>query len=99
MADKIFCGSGKEFITQYGKLLKVSYSRSDLQKMIDYMDSEKSEWVNLVMKEKKEKVEGKPTHYFEIDTYKSENKQKVETVVAEVIPQTNSEEVSDDLPF
>ena len=28
-------------------------------------------WINLVIKEKREKVEGKSTHYLEVDNWKS----------------------------
>ena len=34
------------------------------------MKKENSDWVNLVLKEKMNKVEGKPTHYLKIDTWK-----------------------------
>ena len=67
MSEKIFCGSGKIIKTQYGDLIKVSFSESDISKM---QNSLENGWVNLVMKEKREKQEGKPTHYLEVDDWK-----------------------------
>ena len=43
--------------------------------MIDYFNTEKVEFVNLEVKEKKEPAEGKPTHYLEIDTWKPSAKE------------------------
>lgn len=65
--QKLFCGSGKEQTTKFGKMLKISFSKKDL----DMLNSQLSNgWVNCVVKEKKDKVEGKPTHYLEIDLWK-----------------------------
>lgn len=64
--EKIFCGSGRIIKTQYGDLTKISYSEKDLQTMLANL---KNGWVNTVLKEKQNKVEGKPTHYVEIDTF------------------------------
>lgn len=72
--EKIYCGSAKTISTQYGELTKVSFSKDDINKMVGYMNETKSDWVNLVIKEKKEKVPNKPTHYLEVDTYKPEPK-------------------------
>lgn len=65
--EKIFCGSGKIITTQYGDMVKVSFSKEDLEKLTNALDNG---WVNTVLKEKKNKVEGKPTHYLEVDTWK-----------------------------
>jgi len=67
--DKIYVGAGRILQTQFGILPKVAFSRKDLNKLIAYLDANGSEWVNLDMKEKKEKTEGKATHYFEVSTY------------------------------
>ena len=75
MADKIFCGSGRIRKTKFGDVLKISFSKADVQKMIDYFNTEKVEFVNLEVKEKKEPAEGKPTHYLEIDTWKPSAKE------------------------
>jgi hypothetical protein len=70
--DKIYVGSGRILQTQFGILPKVAFSRKDLNKLIAYLDQNDSEWVNLDMKEKKEKTEGTATHYFEVSTYLSD---------------------------
>jgi hypothetical protein len=68
MADKVFCGNAKVVPTKYGEMVKISFSKKDLQTMMDNLSE--SGWINTVLKEKKEKIEGKPTHYLEVDNYK-----------------------------
>lgn len=68
--QKIYAGSGKVINTSFGQMTKLSFSRSDLQKLMEYCDSVGNGWVNLDLKEKKEKIEGKPTHYCEVNQYK-----------------------------
>jgi hypothetical protein len=70
MTDKIFCGNARIIKTQYGELTKVSFSKEDINKMVTHMKSENSNWINLIVKEKKNKTEGKPTHYLEVDNWK-----------------------------
>jgi len=70
MTEKIYCGNARIINTQYGELTKVSFSKEDINKMVNHMKSENSDWINLVVKEKKTKTEGKPTHYLEVDTWK-----------------------------
>lgn len=87
MSDKIYCGSGKIINTKFGALTKISFTEKDIQVLKDNLVNG---WVNLVLKEKQNKVEGKPTHYLQIDTWKKEN--------------TNSgiqdaEVINDDLPW
>ena len=78
--EKIFCGSGKIIPTQYGELTKISFNKDDINKMVSHMKKENSDWVNLVIKEKQNKVEGKPTHYLEIDTWKPKRSDGEEAV-------------------
>ena len=67
MSEKIYCGSGKEITTKYGKMMKVSFMEKDLDTLRNNLDNG---WVNITVMEKREKVEGKPTHYCVIDTWK-----------------------------
>ena len=85
MSEKIFCGNAKTVQTKYGEMVKISFSKKDLQTMMDNLSE--AGWINPVLKEKKDKVEGKPTHYLEVDTYKSTPANGL----------TNG--VKDDLPF
>jgi RNA binding exosome subunit len=84
--EKIFCGNGKIIKTQYGEMVKMSYSEKDLKTMLANL---KNGWVNTVLKEKKNKVEGKPTHYVEIDNFEATAKQS----------QSVSDVIDDTLPF
>lgn len=69
--EKVFVGSAKVVPTKFGELTKISFSRDDVEKLTKNLN-EKG-WINLVVKEKKNKIEGKPTHYLEVDTWKPEN--------------------------
>lgn len=73
MSDKIYIGSGKVIKTQFGDLTKISFTAEDIKKLQDNLSNG---WVNLVLKEKKTKVEGKPTHYLEVDTWKPKGESK-----------------------
>ncbi len=73
--DKIFCGNGKVINTQYGEMTKISFSKKDLETMLNNLTNG---WVNTVLKEKKNKVEGKPTHYLEVDNWVPTNSEKRE---------------------
>jgi hypothetical protein len=64
--EKIFGGNAKIIETKFGPIWKVSQNRSDLEKLLKYMNENDTEWVNLDIKEKPQKVEGKPTHYLEL---------------------------------
>jgi hypothetical protein len=67
MSDKIYCGNAKVIETKFGKMLKISFSKKDIQELNKAMEGK--EWVNCNLKEKQNKQEGKPTHYLELDTY------------------------------
>lgn len=92
--DKIYAGSAKIISTQYGDLTKISFHKEDINKIVKYMKDNDSDWCNLAVKEKKEPVEGKPTHYLEIDQWKPENKEQ-NTNSSESTPT----EEDDGLPF
>jgi hypothetical protein len=68
--DAIYAGTAKLVATKFGEMTKVSFNRTDLEKLTKYLNENDTEWVNLVIKEKKEKVEGKPTHYLQVDDWK-----------------------------
>jgi hypothetical protein len=71
--EKIYGGNAKMITTQFGDIWKVSQNRSDLEKLLKYMNDNDTEWVNLDIKEKPNKVEGKPTHYLELYQPKAKN--------------------------
>ena len=99
--DKIYCGSAKIVHTQYGELTKVSFHKDDINKMVSHMRSEGGDWINLVIKEKKDKAEGKPTHYLEIDTWKP-TQQPTQQNDSQAKPQAPAQDLAnddDDLPF
>lgn len=75
--EKIYGGNARQITTKFGEMWKVSQNRSDLEKLLKYMNDNDTEWVNLDIKEKPQKVEGKPTHYLELYQKESnENKPK-----------------------
>jgi len=96
--EKIYCGSAKIVPTQYGELTKVSFHKEDVNKLIQYMGDNSTEWINLVIKAKKDPKPDKPTHYLEVDTWKPSNDAK-----QVYTPSDNSNTAmnlpNDDLPF
>jgi hypothetical protein len=64
--SKIYGGNAKMIETKYGQMWKVSQNRTDLENLLKYMNDNDTEWVNLDIKEKPQKVEGKATHYLEL---------------------------------
>lgn len=95
MSEKIFVGSGKIVNTKFGAMTKLSFSRKDLQTMMDNLSEQG--WINVVLKEKKNKVEGKPTHYLEVDNWKPTTQNAPPPTVAAAEAAYNNQE--DDLPF
>jgi hypothetical protein len=98
--DAIYAGTAKLVATKFGEMTKVSFNRTDLEKLTKYMNENDTEWVNLVIKEKKEKMEGKPTHYLQVDEWKpTTTKEKKEfTLNTEKNEMVNKFE-GDSLPF
>ena len=69
--EKIFCGSAKLIYFNDGNhMTKATFSRDDVQKLMKFLDDENKDWVSINIKSKKNQVEGKPTHYCEIDLWK-----------------------------
>lgn len=99
--DKIYSGNARIIQTQYGPLTKVSQSKKDLETLLKYVNDNNLEWVTSVIKEKQEKVEGKPTHFLQVDEWKpnaqpTEKKQYNPTVAKNEMPQKFQD---DALPF
>ena len=91
--EKIYIGNAKIVKTQYGDMPKGSMHKDHINMIVKYMKDNNLDWINWDIKEKQTKVEGKPTHYIEVNTYKPDpNKVKSE-------PQTTENQESDDLPF
>lgn len=72
--EPIYAGSSRVVTTKYGEMTTVTFSKSEVDKLYSYMSSNGVEWVTLKIKEKKNKVAGKPTHYLEVDTWKPDKK-------------------------
>jgi outer membrane protein assembly factor BamA len=68
MSDKIYCGNAKAIKTQYGEIMKVSLSRSDIEKLTANLN-EKG-YVNLNITERREADKYGKTHSVVIDTWK-----------------------------
>ena len=99
---KIFGGNAKVITTKFGEMWKVSQNRSDLEKLLKYMNDNDTEWVNLDIKEKPQKVEGKATHYLELyqkDNLENKPKEKDEFVAAVAKKLMTEKYEKDTLPF
>jgi hypothetical protein len=95
--SKIYGGNAKIIQTKFGEMTKISQSRSDLEKLLAYLNANDSEWVNLVLKEKQEKVEGKATHYLEV--YQREAVQMANKNEGNFKPTEKRIVENDNLPF
>jgi hypothetical protein len=89
--QKIYCGTGKIVTTKYGDLTKISFSQKDIDTLQENINNG---WVNLVLKEKKEKIDGKPTHYLEVDAWKPTPKDQPQEANG-----NKADDYSDNLPF
>ena len=96
MTEKIYAGNGKEVETKFGKMLKISFSKKDLETLISQLNNG---WVNCVVKEKQTKVEGKPTHYLEVDLWKPKEGSAGTTVNTVLAPNNNFDNDNSGLPF
>jgi hypothetical protein len=97
--EKIYAGQGRIVNTKFGQMTKLSFSLSDLEKLTNEAKLNNG-WVNLDLKEKKDKAEGKPTHYCEVSNWKPEP--KTAPIEAHTPKQTYQATVSnegDTLPF
>jgi len=74
MNDKVYVGNGKQIDTQYGKLLKLSFSRADLAVLENHLN-EKG-YVNLNCNERKSVSEWGHTHSMQIDDWSPSQQQE-----------------------
>ena len=100
--EKIYGGNARQITTKFGDMWKVSQNRSDLEKLLKYMNDNDTEWVNLDIKEKPQKVEGKPTHYLEL--YQKESNDNKPKEKNDWVPVVAKKEIiekyeKDTLPF
>lgn len=97
MSDKIYCGNAKIVKTQFGEMTKISLHKDDINKIVKFMKDGNLDWCNIVIKEKQNKVEGKPTHYLEIDEWKPT--QQTPSEPQETKQQGTAATEPDDIPF
>lgn len=98
--EKIFAGTARMLTTQFGTLPKVTFSRKDLNTLLQYLNDNDTEFVSLNVKEKPQKVEGKPTHYLQVDEWKPNAVKEKKEFVSDVFKkQMNQEYEKDNLPF
>jgi hypothetical protein len=96
MSDKIYLGSAKAIKTEHGGLLKVSFNRDDLQKMMDNLNAKG--WINLNCSKRKEVSQYGQTHSISIDNWQPDTTQAREGLNQ---PQTTPtmNDYDDDLAF
>jgi hypothetical protein len=95
--SKIYGGNAKMITTKFGDMWTISQSRKDLETLLKFMNDNDTEWVNLSVKEKQEKVEGKATHYLEV--YQREAIQVANKNEANFRPTEKRIVENDKLPF
>ena len=99
--QRIYCGNGKKITTQYGDLMKLSFSAEDIQKLQDNLNNG---WVNAVLKERREPSPAGTTHFIQIDTWKPKTQDgEAPAPAPKAAPakaEADEEEISaEDLPF
>ena len=98
--EKIYAGTARMLTTQFGTLPKVTFSRKDLNTLLQYLNDNDTEFVSLNVKEKPQKVDGKPTHYLQVDDWKPNAvKEKNEFKPATEKKQNFNPYEKDTLPF
>jgi len=65
--QKVYVGNGKQIDTQYGKLLKLSFSKKDLELMLSKLNAKG--YINLNCNERKSESEWGHTHSMQIDDW------------------------------
>ena len=95
MADKIYVGNGKSRTTEYGDKMGLSFSKADLEVMMNNLN-EKG-YINLNLNERKETWKYGETHYMTI--YDGKPEQKAEGSVLNTI-RVREEQINIwDIPF
>ena len=64
---KVYVGGGKAITTKHGGLLKISFSRDDLQKMMNNLNAKG--WINLNCSRRQEVSQYGQTHSISIDDW------------------------------
>ena len=97
--EKIYCGNAKKVTTQFGDILKLSFTEEDLKKLQESLDNG---WVNADVLERRSPSAGGMTHYLVINTWKpnADNSSSTTKPAAKPAPAAQTEDVSvEDLPF
>ena len=97
--EKVFCGNGKAITTQYGELLKLSFSKEDIQTLVEQSEKSESGWVNVNVKKRREASERGTTHYLEVDTWKPTNGGGNNASSSAPKKSDEAELTAEDLPF
>lgn len=88
-----YCGNGRVLTTKYGDLIKLGMNTDDLKLLTENLNDKG--WVNVLVKKKKNPMEGKPELYLVIDDYvKADNNEAPPEVIDNQPPPED-----DDLPF
>lgn len=85
--QKVYVGNGKQIDTQYGKLLKLSFSRADLVVLTNHLN-EKG-YVNINCNERKSVSEWGHTHSMQIDDWQPNQNGQQQAQQPNNIPQSN----------
>lgn len=98
--EKIYCGNAKKVTTQFGEILKLSFTEEDLKKLQESLDNG---WVNADVLERRSPSAGGMTHYLVVNTWKPKaggGAPEGNAPAAKPAPAAKTEDVSvEDLPF
>ena len=72
--EKIYVGNGKEINTQYGPLLKLSFSAQELQQMLSMVNQKG--YINLNVNRRQQPSQYGHTHSIVVDTWQPQQQQQ-----------------------
>lgn len=75
MTDKIYVGNAKQMKSKYGEFQKMQFHKDDINKMVEYMKSEGTDFISIDTRERQKPSAKGWTHYMEINQWKPENRE------------------------
>ncbi len=82
MQEKIYIGTAKEIITQYGSKINLSFSPKDLEALKD--NKNEKGWINLTISPRKSVWKYWETHSCVVNDWKPENKQEPKITIEDI---------------
>lgn len=73
MTDKIYVGNAKTINSKYGDFQKIQFHKDDINKMVEFMKNEGTDFITIDSRERKSPSAKGWTHYMEVSQWKPDN--------------------------